>query len=278
MAIGNLASRFLVALVAVPIILGAVYQDYHHGILWALIFGAALVAMHEYFAMGIEDGTDRAASLVIGAAAISAFYWLGGGRGGELLAVFTATVPVGLYYLFRFGDMQSAAARMGTTTTGIFYGGLLFTYLALLKRDGDAAGGHLVVFVLAIAWVGDTGAYFAGRFLGKTKLYPAVSPGKTWAGAVGGLAGAAAAAIVMKLFFLEGIPWIHMLIMAIVGGALGQMGDLVESMIKRSRGVKDSGSILPGHGGILDRIDAVLFIAPWVYLYQVFQPQLAALF
>lgn len=279
MALGNLASRFLVALVGVPIILGAVYQHWHHGILWVVIFGASLIAMHEFFAMAIEDKTDRMAGVILGGLACASFYWLGFRHGGSLVAMFGATVPVGLYYMFRFGDMSTAAARFGTTVAGIVYGGLLFTFLAMLKRDGGAHGGDLVVFVLAIAWVGDTGAYFAGRFLGKTKLYPAVSPGKTWAGAFGGLAGSALAAVAMHLLRMKDVPWVDMFAMALPAAALGQMGDLVESMLKRSRGVKDSGSLLPGHGGMLDRVDAVLFIGPYVYLYYfVAGPELHRLF
>ena len=94
-----------------------------------------------------------------------------------------------------------------------------------------------------------------------------MSPGKTRAGAVGGLVGACIAAACIKHFALERIEWIDVAVLGVVGGALGQIGDLVESMIKRSNGVKDSGKILGGHGGILDRVDAVLFFAPFVYLY-----------
>ncbi|HTM22314.1 MAG TPA: phosphatidate cytidylyltransferase, partial [Kofleriaceae bacterium] len=263
----------LVAIVGAPIIILAIYQD-HHAWLWGLIFAASLLAMWEFFAMSLDDARDRWASLVCGAAAAAAFYWLRG-RGGEMLALFAAIVPTALYYLFRFGDMTSVANRLTASVAGILYGGILFAFLALLKRD---AGGDFVVLVLAVAWVGDTGAYFAGRFLGKTKLYPAVSPGKTWAGAFGGLAASVATAVVFKLTRIDYLSWADVILLSAPAAALGQLGDLVESMIKRSRGVKDSGSILPGHGGILDRIDAVLFIAPYTYLYLVFAPQLRALF
>jgi phosphatidate cytidylyltransferase len=137
----------------------------------------------------------------------------------------------------------------------------------LIKRDFGPHGADMVIFVLLVVWLGDTGAYFAGRFLGKKKLYPAVSPKKTWAGAFGGLAFSALAAAAVKLTLIESLPWLHAFGMALPGAALGQMGDLVESLVKRSTGVKDSGAILPGHGGILDRVDAVLFFAPYVYLY-----------
>ena len=121
--------------------------------------------------------------------------------------------------------------------------------------------------MLVIAWRADTGGYVSGRFIGGAKLYEAVSPKKTWAGAFGGLAGSLIGVAVLKLAFASYLSWLDVVLLAIPGGILGQLGDLAESLIKRSVGVKDSGALLPGHGGILDRIDAVLFIAPYVYTY-----------
>jgi phosphatidate cytidylyltransferase len=118
---------------------------------------------------------------------------------------------------------------------------------------------------LMFAWWGDTGGYFAGRFLGKRKLYPAVSPKKTVEGAIGGLAGSVAGALCAHFWYLPSIPLLNSVVLAIVAGALGQAGDLGESLIKRSTGVKDSGQIVPGHGGILDRVDGLLFVMPATY-------------
>ncbi len=188
-------------------------------------------------------------------------------RGSRLHQVLAVIGP-GLYYLFRFGDLASVSRRMAATTFGIVYAGVLLIMAAELKRDvGGTQGGHMILFVLIVVWLGDTGAYFAGRFLGKAKLYEAVSPKKTWAGAFGGLAGSLAGALLMKAFFLDVLSWVDVVLITVPGAALAQMGDLAESLIKRSTGVKDSGAILPGHGGILDRIDAVLYFAPWVYVY-----------
>jgi len=120
---------------------------------------------------------------------------------------------------------------------------------------------------LMFAWLADTGGYFFGRFFGKTKLYEAVSPKKTRAGFVGALVGAAAGASLASFWYLPSLPIAHSLPLAIVAGGLGQLGDLVESLLKRSTGIKDSGSIVPGHGGLLDRVDALLFASPLVYLY-----------
>ena len=189
-------------------------------------------------------------------------------EGGALTAAFAVLVP-GLYFLFKFRDIPSVAGRFAATVTGIVYAGFLTTYLAKLKLIDPNHRGDTVVLVLLVAWIADTGGYFAGRFLGKAKLYEAVSPKKTWAGAWGGLAGSLAGVVVLKLTFADWLTWIDVFAIAIPGGILGQLGDLTESLIKRSVNVKDSGALLPGHGGILDRIDAVLFIAPYVYGYLV---------
>jgi phosphatidate cytidylyltransferase len=189
-------------------------------------------------------------------------------EGNAIAAAFAVIVP-GLYYLFRFRDIPSVANRLAGTITGIVYAGFLTTYLAKLKLVDPRQAGDTVVLVLIVAWLADTGGYFAGRFLGKKKLYEAVSPKKTWAGAYGGIAGSLVGVAVLKLAFATYLTWLDVALIAIPGGILGQMGDLAESLIKRSVGVKDSGALLPGHGGILDRIDAVLFIAPYVYTYLI---------
>jgi len=283
-ALGNLAQRFLVALVAVPILIVILYLPRPEPA-WALIFAASLIAMYELFAMTLP-AEDRRPALVMGAIACAAFYWvhplalhepfgvrLGArwellGEAGATVAVFLAVVVPGLYYLFRFRDIPSVASRLTATITGIVYAGFLTTHLALFKRLAPMSeGGHFVILVLVIAWLSDTGGYFAGRFLGKSKLYEAVSPKKTWAGAYGGIAGSLLGVIAMKLLFLDWLGWFDVVAIAVAGGVIGQLGDLAESLIKRSVGVKDSGALLPGHGGILDRIDAVLFIAPLVYGY-----------
>jgi len=283
-ALGNLAQRFLVALVAVPILLVVLYYRRPEPT-WAVIFGASLLAMNELFAMLLPPA-DRRPVLVISGLAVAAFYWLDdplalaaygtlprvvirAAIAGPTIAVVFAVVAPGLYFLFRFRDIASVAGRYAASVIGIVYAGYLTTYLAKLKLIDPAQGGDTVLIVLIIAWAADTGGYFAGRYLGTAKLYEAVSPKKTWAGAWGGLAGSVVGVAVLKLVSAHFLSWLDVAVLAIPGGILGQLGDLTESLIKRSAGVKDSGALLPGHGGILDRIDAVLFIAPYVYAYLV---------
>jgi phosphatidate cytidylyltransferase len=288
-ALGNLAQRFVVALVAVPILLVVLY--YHRPEpTWLVIFAASLIAMDELFAMLLPAG-DRRAALVLGGLATLAFYWLdpralasfGGGLPRVLIGAVSAgpTIPLlfvvvvpGLFYLFRFRDIPSVANRYAATVTGIVYAGYLTTYLAKLKLIDRNQAGDTVLIVLIVAWLADTGGYFAGRFLGKAKLYEAVSPKKTWAGAWGGIAGSVVGVAALKLVSAHYLTWLDVGLLAIPGGILGQLGDLTESLIKRSAGVKDSGALLPGHGGLLDRIDAVLFIAPYVYGYLVIRDAL----
>jgi phosphatidate cytidylyltransferase len=268
--LGNLAARVLVAVVAIPLLLLAIYQDTPH-IAWGVVFVASLIAMYEFFAMTLEDKTDRLVSLFLGAGSVAALYWLPARFAPGLFATLIAFLPVTIYYLFRFGEMATVAARVAYSVTGIFYAGLLFTFLALIKRDlGGNDGANFIVLLLATAWLSDTGGYFAGKFLGKRKLYASVRPNKTWAGSVGGVIAAVGGAIALKIFlFGNRLEWVDAIVLSLVGSVLGQIGDLVESLIKRSRGVKDSGALLPGHGGILDRVDAVIFIAPFFYMYFV---------
>ena len=279
MALGNLAQRFLVAVVAVPILLVVLY--YHRPEpTFALMFAASIIAMREFFAMTLP-AEDRVPALAIGALATAAFYWLAAmslqpyaphvptalaflAIDGPAIAVAFAVIAPGLYFLFRFRAIETVAARYAATVTGIIYTGFLTLFLAKLEL---LHGGDAVILVLAVAWASDTGAYFAGRFLGKRKLYEAVSPKKTWAGAWGGLAGSLVGAIALKLISAHWLTWLDVALVAIPGGMLGQLGDLAESLLKRSVGVKDSGALLPGHGGLLDRVDAVLFIAPYAYAY-----------
>lgn len=291
MALGNLAQRALVAVVAVPLLLLLLNYERPEPT-WAVIFIASLIAMHEFFAMTLP-AEDRKAAVVLGGIACLAFYWLDAPTllfygnslptffrgfafsGGTIALIFAVVIPM-LYFLFRFRDIPTVANRTTATVMGIVYAGFLTTFLAKLKvleLSGltPPGRGYLVLIVLLVAWLADTGGYFAGRFLGKAKLYEAVSPKKTWAGAWGGLAGSFVGVALLKLFFAKYLTWVDVALLAIPGGMLGQMGDLAESLIKRSTGVKDSGALLPGHGGILDRIDAVLFIAPYVYVYMMFR-------
>lgn len=151
---------------------------------------------------------------------------------------------------------------------GLVYVPLLLAFALLIRNGAD--GAKWLFFILAIVFAGDVGAYYAGSYLGKHKLCPSISPGKTWEGALGGiLANLLVGGIAQALFFPR-LLWHESLIFYVLLGIAGQVGDLFESEFKRAADVKDSGRILPGHGGVLDRIDALLFALPVAYFFKKF--------
>jgi phosphatidate cytidylyltransferase len=183
-------------------------------------------------------------------------------------AIIVSVLVIAVLHLIRFENIQTVSARMALMCFGIFYVPVLLTPLVLLKRLPDGSG--WIFLLMTITWFGDSGAYFAGRAIGGPKLYPKISPGKTIAGAIGGLVASLGAALLAKSWYLPKLDGWDVLLLSLPTGALAQAGDLVESMIKRGYQVKDSGWIIPGHGGLLDRIDALLFSTPYVYLYAIY--------
>jgi phosphatidate cytidylyltransferase len=158
--------------------------------------------------------------------------------------------------------------RVGRVLLGVMYVPLLMSHFILIRQT--ASGILWIFFILIMAFCGDIAAYYIGRRLGRRKLLPEVSPGKTVEGTIGLIAGSVAGALIFGQFFFPGVSIVHVMILGIVGSVTGQLGDLCESSIKRVAGVKDSGTLLPGHGGILDRLDCLMFITPFVYYYRVF--------
>ena len=264
----NLVIRLATAVVAVPGILALLYVAPPWAF-YALVFPAAMIGCWELLSM--THGSDKV-SKVIGllfsaAASLLVFFEPMLPDDRALVTAFIAIPVLGpVVTLLRLGDIATAATRALAMSVTPFIVAVPMTLLAVMQyKDGRGPG--FVLLALGVAWLGDTGGYFAGRFLGKRKLYEAVSPKKTIAGAVGGLAGSTTWAVVCHFFFIQRFPLHHAIPLAIVGGALGQAGDLGESLIKRSTGVKDSGQIVPGHGGILDRVDALLMTSTVVFLY-----------
>lgn len=155
---------------------------------------------------------------------------------------------------------------IGFILLSVFYVGLGFHYLIETRH----AGLEFIVYCLLVVWTTDSGAYFVGRKFGKNKLWPEISPKKTIEGFVGGILIAVVFAIAMQLIYPFMDSYVQLIFVTIIASIIGQMGDLVESAIKRHYGVKDSGNILPGHGGILDRFDSLLFVVPLLHFLHVF--------
>lgn len=167
-----------------------------------------------------------------------------------------------------FGPLPEAPTRAAHLLTAFVYGGMGLSALSALRlRPHDGVG--WVIAALTITWANDTSAYFAGRFLGRHKLYPAVSPNKTWEGFFGGMVGSLLGMAALKLWPFPYFTWLDCAALGVAGGILGPLGDLCESMLKRAYQVKDSSRLVPGHGGLLDRIDALVFNAPMVFAWVV---------
>jgi phosphatidate cytidylyltransferase len=160
--------------------------------------------------------------------------------------------------------IENAPRRIGLALLGTVYPGLLISELVLLRQL--ERGAWWIILAITVTWMNDTCAYFVGRAFGKHKLYQRISPSKTWEGAFGGALGSIAGALVVQHFWIPQLPFWGAMLIGAGAAVLGPIGDLSESMLKRSFGVKDSGHLLPGHGGMLDRIDALLFNAPFVLL------------
>jgi phosphatidate cytidylyltransferase len=271
LAKSNLTVRLLTAAVVVPLLLALLFLGPAWGF-FLLAFAASAVGASELFAMTHPgDKISQGIGVLLTAGISAVVYFCSSEPRALLTALFALPVIGVLLPLWRLGDISTAGLRLTANVAGPLYVGGLLTSIALLRRDQGDIGPHYVVMTLTFAWLADTGGYFFGRFFGKTKLYEAVSPKKTREGFLGSLVGALVGGLVAHFWYLPSIPLAHVVPLSIVCGALGQLGDLVESLLKRSTGIKDSGWIVPGHGGLLDRIDALLIVSPIVYLYTVWR-------
>ena len=194
--------------------------------------------------------------------------------------VVTAIMLISLVWLLRSPSQEKAFRNWTWTIAGAFYVGWMLSYWLNLRALGDGSeyGRNWVYLAMLTVFANDTGAFFIGRARGKHKLAPTISPAKTWEGATGGLICAILASIViamvLKLISLKlGSPFVfkywQIILLGFLVGVFAQLGDLVESLLKRNMGVKESGNLLPGHGGILDRFDSLIFVGAVVYYYVI---------
>ncbi len=195
--------------------------------------------------------------------------------GQTLPLLLTSAVVLSLLWLLLSPKKEGAFLGWGWTMAGILYIGWLLSHLVALRGivlpGTEEAGRNLVFLALFATFGSDTAAYFAGRALGKHKLAPSISPGKTWEGTIAGLLGAVIISLLFTLSWPLGLPigYGTAVVLGLVISVFGQLGDLVESLLKRNMGVKDSGRLLPGHGGALDRIDSVVFAGVVLYYYVI---------
>lgn len=266
----NLVTRVLTAIVAIPLLLAIIFAAPP----WAtflLVTFAGVVSVWEYCSItyGEDNKLGKVVSSLLGACMATTLYFQ---PGWMVQTTAVSVVLVFLVFLFTYTDQERVSHQIGSSITGILYGGVVLTTLSLLVRDSGEAGPYWILMAMTVVWSSDTGAYFAGRFFGKRKLYEAVSPNKTQEGALGGMVASVGAAYLCNYLFAFDHHWIAMqpwqvAAVAVPANMLAQLGDLSESLIKRAHGVKDSGTIIPGHGGMLDRIDGLIFASPWFYIF-----------
>lgn len=263
----NLAARLLTAAVLIPLLIAAIQWSNPIGV-WAIVYVATFLGLREFYNMTLKEQptVERCVGVALGMTFAAILYWAPLAAPVALAGV---TLGAFLYCLFAYRVMETVAQRVAALVAGVSYVALLLTFVALLKKRGTD-GGAWVYVTLTCTWFSDTTAYFAGRFIGPAwpkKLYEAVSPKKSVIGAFGGMAGSIGALVLAKLWYLPSLSWPDVFLVAVPANVLAQTGDLCESLLKRSVGVKDSGNLLPGHGGMLDRVDALLFVVPYVYAY-----------
>lgn len=228
------------------------------------IVAVAAVALFEYFAMAIPDHPAErrigvAWGILLAAAVVT-------GRPEVLGAGLAIAVIGGLVLpLVRTTDPLGATQRLGLSLLGVLYLGFLTPHIVLLRTGTD--GWRWVLFTVFVAMGSDSGGYFAGRAFGRRPLAPAVSPSKTVEGGLGAIAGGMVVALLGELLLLPVLSLREALALGAVLSVLAQLGDLCESALKRAFGAKDSGWIIPGHGGILDRLDSLLFPIVFAYYY-----------
>jgi phosphatidate cytidylyltransferase len=266
-----LLPRVLVGLAGIPLLaLAAIRGGY---VLLVLVDLLIMLGLWEFYRLLAAKGLrpHRMAGIAGGLLLSWQIFFAWGPGVRALLTIVLLVVMVGAVVR---RDTRGAVADMAGTLLGVLYVGLLSSYFFLLRDLPDRMGGRpqdggwILLAVFIITWVYDTGAYGVGLLWGKHPLMPRISPKKSIEGAVGGLLwGLLAALLLSRLFFPGLLSLGNFLVIALIAGIIGPLGDLAESLIKRDAGVKDTSNILPGHGGVLDRFDSLLFIVPAVYWY-----------
>jgi phosphatidate cytidylyltransferase len=259
--------RWFSAVVAIPLLVLVILEGGRTS-LASLVGLTAVIGLLEYHALVLpgEAIAAKGVGLMVGLAMVWCFYK------ADVIAICgmfaLALLVSAVMCMARFRPGASVAETMSRQVMGIVYVPFLLGHLILI-RDWNK-GIVWTCFVLAIVFAGDTGAFYVGKAFGRHKLSPNISPGKTVEGAVGGLAANLLIGAMFKQYWLPELPWGLCVCLVVLMGVTGQVGDLVESMLKRSVGMKDSGSLLPGHGGVLDRIDGLLFAAPVLYYFKTY--------
>jgi phosphatidate cytidylyltransferase len=264
-------TRAITGFFFIIVMLGSVLLGhYPFGIFYLVL---SLLCLHEFYGLNIKSGIEpnRVAGfvnavLIYGILAFITY------QDSPLLhkLLFLITLSISAIFIQELFKLSVAPfTNIAYTFAGLVLVCLPFTFFHALAYVRGAFNFHFPLAFLLMLWANDTGAYLVGRAFGRTKLFERHSPKKTWEGFIGGVLIAAVVGFIISLYFKD-LPWNQWVSIAIIIGCFGTLGDLVESMFKRSINIKDSGGILPGHGGLLDRFDGFLIAAPIVYTYLYF--------
>jgi len=260
--------RVIVSLVGVPLILIASYFGGYYFFTFVAII--SLLSFYEFSLLVKNKGANLnlpLGGLIILILLLNQFLNFADFEAIVLLASLCLLIAE----LFR--NKGSAIFNLGSTFLGIFYIGIFAASLIALRGlkfsavESNENGAYLIISILASIWIGDSAAYYGGITFGRHKLFPRVSPKKSWEGAIFGFIFSIGTLILTRMLVLNFLSWKNVLAIGIIIGTIGQIGDLVESLLKRDSEVKDSSSLIPGHGGFFDRFDSLLFSAPAIWLY-----------
>jgi phosphatidate cytidylyltransferase len=297
--LSELLKRILVALVLIPIAILVIYKD---GVAFSLaLLGISAIALWEYYRISVAKGAKpNIAAGLIGGVILQVWFFMIFETGkiglySFITLIFISSLIIIVFSMELFLNIRNSVINTAVTIAGILYINLPLSFIYAIRKfnqidwnsmlqtidstaystpyfdffsirdDGWAAGFLLSMF--AAVWISDSAAYFIGVKFGKHKLYPRVSPKKSWEGAVACFLSAIIFFILVSYYLAPHIPLIHSIIIGTIIGITGQLGDLAESQLKRDAGIKDSSAIIPGHGGFLDRFDGIIFIAPAVFIY-----------
>jgi phosphatidate cytidylyltransferase len=269
----SIVLRVLASIVFIPCFIIITGRGGYHFL--ALVDIVIFIGLWEFYGMMEAKGIRPYKAIgVLSGLALSWYVYFHNGVYSNLLLTLGLLAIMTLQLTRR--DSRDAIYRISTTVLGVFYVAFLASHLVLLRElplivGLDYALGRSFVFLaFVVTWACDTGAYVVGTFWGKHPLLPRVSAKKTIEGSIGGLVIATAGAIVAKYTFAQYLGIWQAVVLGFAAGCIGQIGDLVESMIKRDANVKDTSGLIPGHGGVLDRFDGLLFTVPMIYYYLKF--------
>lgn len=267
-------SRIITAVILLPFLIASILIPWLKLLFVALAAAAMVFALYEFYVLARKPDMkpDVAAGFLGSAALFTIFCFSESGRELDFsmiqVTVLVLTAGVLIAATLRGAPFDKIIASSGATVLGVLYIVLLGGHLVAVRMGFEQKlSAHLLSFFFLVLMGADTGAYYVGRAVGRHKLAPKISPAKTWEGVAGGMLAALALATVAHFWFFRELPLKWALPLAAVMTILGVLGDLAESALKRSAGAKDAAKILPGHGGVLDRLDSLLFNAPLIYYF-----------